>query len=49
MDSFVRSSVIFFDGTIANNPIDGSFITPVGVVEGSRGLSEAKPPDIVAG
>jgi len=24
-------------------------ITPVGVIEGSRGLSEAKPPDIVAG
>jgi len=26
MDSFVRSSVICFDGTIANNPIDGSSI-----------------------
>jgi hypothetical protein len=24
-------------------------ITPVGVIEGSRGLSEATPPDIVAG
>ena len=24
-------------------------ITPIGVIEGSRGLSEATPPDIVAG
>jgi len=24
-------------------------ITPAGVIEGSRGLSEATPPDIVAG
>jgi hypothetical protein len=58
MDRLLKIPSLVLDRSLAlsiSDDVDGCvvthhrLITPIGVTEGSRGLSEATPPDIVAG